>query len=400
MKNKFTKDFFTSNRKRLCESLPNHLLVLTAHSLVQLSADRAFPFQQERNFWYLTGINEPDLVLMIDTVSAEATLVLPTKNDYQNLWDGEFDQAIFKEISGIQKCIFKEEFESFIRKNINSKKIGILGPAPDRIEPYGYYANPARKNLKNLLIESGFSEDKLIDIRLDIARLRQIKQPVEVEYIQKAIDITKTSLDDIKYRLNSFKNEKELERELTIGFLQYGATTHAFDPIVASGKNATTIHYEKNNSNIKKSDLVLLDVGAQFGMYGADISRTWQIDKISDRQKQVYDSVKAIHLKVIEHVAPGVRIKELQELANSELKKQCRILGISNRELPHGISHYLGLDIHDAGDYLLPLEAGTVLTVEPGLYMPEENIGVRIEDDILVTERGSSILSENISLDL
>ena len=187
------------------ESLPDHLIVIPAHCLLQMSADQNYPFKQDNNFWYLTGINEPDLVVCIDTESEITTLFLPERTEFHTEWDGAYDLAEIRAISGIEEVEQMAELDEYITEAHRKKKqIGYLEPMSTRVEPYGFYSNPARSNLAEI-IRKIVPEPK--DIRIDLARLRQVKQPEELEAIRAAIDITGKALqeaqDYIKYKKGS-----------------------------------------------------------------------------------------------------------------------------------------------------------------------------------------------------
>jgi Xaa-Pro aminopeptidase len=398
--NSINKEFFAHNRKRLSEALPNTLIVIPAHHTMQYSADQAYPFRQDSSFWYFTGINEHDLIFVLDTTKNEATIILSEISDYQKSWDGDLDFDEIKQSSGINK------FES--RKNLNkiviqakkqNKLIGYLKPLDEIVQPYGFYSNPARRKLELYLKKVSID---LVDCRLAIAKLRQIKQPVEVDMIKCAIEITGESLSLVKSEIANLGSETEVQRRLTTEFYAKGAEGHGYEPIVASSGNAAIIHYNKNNKPIQNNSLLLLDVGARYAGYSADISRTWAVGKPSERQNDIYTAVLELQDRAISMLKPGVLLKEYQLEMEKLIKVQMRRLNCSNAEekYPHGISHFLGLDVHDAGDYDHPLQTGAVLTVEPGIYLTDEGIGVRIEDNIVITESGNDVLSRSISRDL
>jgi Xaa-Pro aminopeptidase len=387
-------NFFINNRSRLCDLLPDTLVIIPANKLLQYSMDTSFDFRQESNFLYLTGINEPDLSLMIDTNNSEATIFYMQKNEYQREWDGDFDHKKYQNISGINHFIEENEMNSIVDKAIKKgMKIGILQPYPEKIDPYGFYSNPARKLLYDNLKKY---KDSFKDIRKNIATLRQIKTNEEIDFIKKAINITGDSLRYIKNNINNYRFEYEIERDLTINFLKNGGEKHGFEPIVASGENASIIHYKNNEDKINSDSLILLDVGAQVGYYSADISRTYKIGTPKKRQLEIYSGLFDVHKKIVSMVKPGITIKYLQEQTDIELSKLYKKLKIENRKLPHGVSHHLGIDVHDAADYQAELQENMIITIEPGIYLKEESIGVRIEDDILLTKKGNVNLSEFI----
>lgn len=398
--NTFSQDFFINNRIKLINEIPDCLIILSANSMLQYSADEPYPFRQDSSFWYFSGIEEPDAILVIDTSENESKLLLPTLNDYQNLWDGSYDKSEITKISGIKSVSSVDELSKIVKKAKNRKqKIGCLNPFEVIVEPYGFYSNPSRRSLESKIREFGAEP---IDIRLEIARIRQQKQPIEIEAIQETINITQKSLENVKKQLSEYNTEQEIYRKLTIEFLKNGGDEHGFAPIIASGANAAIIHYKKNSATVKKNEMLLLDVGVKKQKYASDISRTWSIGKPTKRQKDIHKAVVDIQDYALSLLKPGVYLKDYQKDVEQMINQKMKKLDISNADekFPHGISHFLGLDIHDSGDYNSPITEGSVLTVEPGIYVPDEGIGVRIEDNVLVTKNGIEILSKNIPREL
>jgi Xaa-Pro aminopeptidase len=233
-----------------------------------------------------------------------------------------------------------------------------------------------------------------------------IKQPIELEAIQAAIDIT---LDTLKYclkstRLRKYGYENELEADISSGFRKHGADGHAFDPIVASGPRACTMHYFANNHAVAADELMLLDVGAQVEHYASDIARTVAIGPPSRRQQTVYEAVLEAEEYAFSLLRPGASLTEYEHQVEMFIGEKLRELNLLKtidskgvrQYFPHRTSHYLGLTAHDAGDYERPLEPGVVLAVETGIYIPEEGIGVRIEDNVVITENGYQNLSQKL----
>jgi len=393
--NQFYAGFYAGNRERLMSSLPDSLIVIAGHVSLQMSADTAFPFRQDSNFWYLTGINEPGLVLVIDAKKGKSTLLMPQQNDYQKEWDGENQIVEFKTISGVEEICERTDLSHILKE---AKKRGLqicyCAPSLKIVEPFGFYSNPGRQLLENEIKQV---EPEPIDARIGIARLRQIKQAVEIEALQRAIDITGETLADVKQKLGQFKTEKELERALSSGFFARGGDGHGYEPIVASGKNACVLHYNKNTDELHNNELILLDVGALSDCYSADISRVWSLGKPTDKQITVYEAVRELQDKAFSILGPGVKIREYQKEMEAHAFTSMKKLGLKIDVYPHGFSHFLGLDVHDAGDYDSPLSPGSVITVEPGIYLAQDGVGVRIEDDVLITENGIKNLSIGIS---
>ncbi len=402
----FTADFFISNRRKLQESIDSELIVLSANGLLQRSADTTFPFRQDSNFWYLTGVDEPDFVLVINR--EETFLIAPKRGEHRDQWDGAIDKKAILEASGIDEILEHHagwtKLDLMIKKY---KKIHTIYPAEAYLDHFGFYANPARGALLSSLKKHRKLE--ITDIRKPLARLRQIKQPPEIKAIQKAIDITSKSLIAVKKKINSYNYEYQVEADVTREFLRRSASGHAYQPIIAAGRNAATIHYMKNNQPINEGALLLMDVGAEVCNYSADITRTFAITKPTTRQLAVYEAVKNMREYALSLLRPGLDMKKFEQSVDREMAKELLKLKLINdvddkRKLkkyyPHLVSHFLGLDTHDAADYTQPLADGMVLTVEPGIYIPDEDIGIRIEDNILVTETGIEILSIDLPIDL
>jgi Xaa-Pro aminopeptidase len=257
-------------------------------------------------------------------------------------------------------------------------------------------------------IKSYNSQIKFLDLNQHLSRLRMIKQLPEIEAITRAINITSSAIKEVTRpsKLSKYNYEYEIEADLTRGMRRRGADQHAFEPIIAGGRRACTLHNVSNNARLNSSDLILIDTGAEFEHYAADITRTYSLSgKATKRQQSVYNAALEVHDYAISLLKPGVLIKDYEQKVENFMGEKLRELGlikIIDKEnvrqyYPHATGHFLGLNVHDTGDYNLPLEPGVVLTVEPGIYIPEENIGVRIEDDILITTTNNKVLSGNLS---
>ncbi|MDB5163800.1 MAG: hypothetical protein JWS12_418 [Candidatus Saccharibacteria bacterium] len=401
MKSVFPPEFFKGNRERLQQAAKADVLVLAGHGQLQRNGDGTFPFRQNSNFWYLTGIDEPDAVLVM--TKQESFVMLPGRTDVKNLWDGQVD---FKELavrSGVDKILNIEIGWRRLEKQLKSaKKIGRIELPSPYIDRLGFYTNPAPHAFARRLTEAAPNTAKYLNIAPMLAAQRMVKQPLELMVIQHAVDITVETLREVLAR--PFNHEYELEAAITEGFRRRGASGHAYDPIVASGPNTCTIHAMHNNDPIDKHSLILVDVGAEVNNYAADISRTVSPVIASQRQQAVYDAVFEVQEWAKQQLKPGVLIKEYEEAVAAYMGKQLKKLKLITTQdkasirkyYPHATGHSLGLDVHDAADYDRPLEPGMVLTVEPGIYIPEEKIGVRLEDDVLITKTGIKVLSDDL----
>jgi Xaa-Pro aminopeptidase len=229
------------------------------------------------------------------------------------------------------------------------------------------------------------------------------KDEYEIEEIKRAISYSKIGIEAVLKTAKSGMNERALLAHYEFALKNAGSEGNSFNPIVASGANATTLHYEENDKFVDDGSLVLLDLGALAGPYASDISRTFPVNgRFTNRQKQIYELVLNVNKACINFVKPGIMMAELYQYAKDLLAEGEKALGLIQTQdeivkyYYHNVSHFLGLDVHDVGDYLIPLKAGIILTIEPGFYIAEEGIGIRIEDNVLVTSSGSENLSKSI----
>lgn len=403
MSSNFSSEFFAANRKRLRDFLPSSTpIVITANGLLQRNADTSMLFRQDSNFWYLTGCNVPDLVLVMD--NQKDYLIVPPINSTREVFDGSINVDLLSARSGIPTVM--DEYEGWKNLSallIKSQQVATLMAPPSYIVQYGFYTNPARSKLVKRVKQCN-PQIEITDLRENFAKMRMIKHPSEMLAIQQAIDITAEAFDNILNCLSDFSHEYEVEAALSNHFRKNGASGHAYQPIVASGANACTLHYIDNNHTLINQNLLLIDAGAELEMYAADITRTIALTKPNGRTKAVYEAVNQAQKHAFNLLKPGVKLanyeKAMQKYLGSKLKDLGLIKKISKdsvrKYVPHSMSHFLGLDVHDAADYNMPLKEGMVLTVEPGIYIPEESIGIRLEDDVLITKNGVKVLSNRL----
>lgn len=407
MSSNFTAEFFAGNRRRLRELCGSELVVLTANGLLQRGGDSAFPFRQDANFWYLTGLNESDLVLVMD--EADEFLIVPARDGVRVAFEGEVNMEALTKRSGIEQVMGERIGWKRLRERLKrTQQIGALAAPPAYVKAIGLYTNPARARLLEQLKEANH-QLKFQDISQYLVQMRVLKQPEELAAIRQAIDITigtlKETMSSKTYTYDGYRYEYELEAEITRGFRRRGASGHAFDPIVAGGKNACVLHYASNNDELASDRLTVLDAGAEVEHYAADITRTVAFQKPGRRQTDIHAAVLAVQEYAFTLLKPGVLLGGYEKQVEHFMGEKLRELGLIKaattknirRYYPHVTSHFLGLNAHDVGDRHRPLEAGMVLTVEPGIYIAEESLGVRIEDDILVTKTGVEVLSRQLA---
>lgn len=393
--------FFAGNRRRLRELISGAgPIVIAANGVVQRSGDTTFPFRQDSNFYYLAGINEPGLLLVID--GSSEYLIVPRRVASKEKFDGALDFDGLSGQSGIKDILDEKTGWRKLKAGLaRDKRMATLLPSPSYIGGhYGFYTNPARAKLIKK-IKRMASELEIIDARKTLAGMRVVKQPAEISAIERAIDITNNGIKNVTRNLAGFRYEYEIEASLSASFRASGASGHAFSPIVAAGASACTIHHVENNSPITSSDLVMLDIGAEVNNYAADISRTIIPVRPSERQLVVVNAVQQAQDYIINLIRPGVFMRDLQAESDKFVGQKLIELGLIKRVddasvrqyYNHAIGHFLGLDTHDVGDYSQPLTENMIVTCEPGIYIADEGIGVRIEDDILLTHDGNRILS-------
>ena len=388
---------FKKRRNALLNNIENGAIVLFSGFEMQRSADEAYPFSVNRNFYYLTGINQKETYCVL-TKNRENLYIL---NNDEKLarWIGYnlfVNEA--KDISSFDNVSTYDNMEDILKAVALENEVIYLDLEKS---PYLGAVNQGER-LKSLLLSFN---DKLIikDIYQEIINLRAVKDQDEIDALKHSIHITNLALNDVMKNLTSMNNEKECESLFNQSISNYAHASTSFETIAASGKNATVLHYSNNNQKLNSSDMILLDLGARVNFYNADISRTYPISgTYSELQKQIYEIVLSCNKQIIEMIKPGLSINDLQNATKEILSSELIKIGlISQKEeleryYYHNVSHHLGLDTHDPMSRNNPLVPGNVITVEPGLYIKEYGIGVRIEDDVLVTAEGHLNLSEEI----
>lgn len=401
--NFFQPAFFARNRKKLLAALPEGAVVILAgNSSMQRSRDTTYPFRQESNFWYLTGINEPECVLVLS--AKDTFIIVPQRSSTYETFDGAASAEDLQSTSGIKNIYPSKEGWQRLRA-LCQQASGVYArlPAKQYHQPAGLQLNGSTYRLVSRLKRTK-EVPALQDASLFLQQLRLMKQPEELDALRRAIAITTEAFKQVgsTTELQSCSNEREIAAHLTY-FYQKNAMTHGYEPIIASGKNACTLHYIKNNQLIMQNQFLLIDSGAEFFGYSADITRTFAVGKPSNLHMAVHREVAQLQKQAFTLFRPGVSLRAIESTFVEYMAEALRRLSLIatsdhsdvRRYYPHALSHFLGLDVHDVGDYDTPLEPGMVLTVEPGIYIPEEGIGVRIEDNILITEDGYENLTKD-----
>ena len=414
------KSFFVKNRKKFLAKMSKRgLAFFNSNDNYPVSADTTLPFEQHRDIFYLTGINQNETILALyngDTEGEILEMLFVTKpNKILTHWEGErLDETTAFKISGIEKVYWIDDLE---------KKIDDLMVKTDFLyinnnEHYrAKVETETREERFNKWIQKKFPKKSIKKSNPILQILRSVKEKLELNLIKKACQITELGFRRVLKFIRPGVWEYEIEAEFAHEFIKNKSKKFAYCPIIASGENSNILHYIENNSRCKNGDLVLLDVGAEYANYSSDMTRTVPVNgKFNNRQKKVYNSVLYVKNQATKLLKPGIlwaeHHKEVGKIMTSELLK----LGLLDKAdiqsqteknpafkkyFTHGTSHHLGLDTHDYGDINLPVEENNVFTVEPGIYIPKEGFGIRLEDDVVVQKEGDPInLMKNIPIEI
>ncbi|MBN2797193.1 MAG: aminopeptidase P family protein [Clostridia bacterium] len=398
------KTFFTTNRKNLFDKMNNgDVAVFFAGKAPQSTADSHYVFRADKNFYYLTGTTREAFILVMTKYEGKEEAVLfIEKPDYDiEKWVGrKLKKEDAQEVSGIENIQYLSGFEAYFNRLIYSTKFDAIYFDLARMQFDGEttaamaFAKKVQDNYPGLQIKN---------IHKQMCELRMIKSDFEIDEIKKAIELTKNGLEAIMKNLKPGDREYAAQAEFNYSIMKNGADGNAFDTIAASGENAVILHYVENNNVMNDGDLILMDLGAQKNQYASDITRTYPINgKFTDRQRTLYNIVLKAHDEVIKIMKPGIPFSDLNKKCSEVLAEELIKIGLIEdaaglgKYYYHGVSHFMGLDVHDIGFREVNLEPGMIFTVEPGLYIAEEKIGIRLENDVLITKEGSEVLSKEI----
>ena len=398
---------FIKNRKKLYKLLKgNSIAIINSADEMPRNGDQTFPYRQNSDFFYLTGIEQEKSILLICTGCKnpdykEILFILKPEKTLE-IWEGhKLNKEEAKTISGIDNIQYIGSFNDILREIIlSSENIYLNRNENPKFEtPVPYKDVRFAKEIKE---KYPFHNYKRLAPLL--TELRLVKEPEEIELIKKACEITTSAFHKVLKFIHSGVKEYEIESEISAEFIRNGAGGHAYQPIVASGKDNCVLHYVSNDKVCKDGDLVLMDFGAEYANYAADTTRTIPVNgKFTLRQKEVYNAVLRVMKKATELIKPGNTINKVNEEVNRLIEQELIILGlaqksdIENKEkrdtvrmkyFMHGNSHFMGLDVHDVGTKDTVFKPGMVMSCEPGIYIEEEGFGIRLENDILVTEDG------------
>ena len=411
--------FFVENRKKLVNELnPDSVAIVNSNDQFPKSGGQNFHFKQNADLFYLTGLEQEKTILLLFPDSKierykEIVFILES-NESLEVWEGhKYTKEEVTAISGVKNVMFISQFETVIQEIMASVKNVYLNANEN---PRYITEVPYRDKRFSEWMHKQYPNHEYQRLAPILTSLRLIKSETEIDLIKKAIEITEKAFLRVMKTVRPGMKEYELQAEIDHEFTINRADGHAYNPIVASGKNAMCLHYDTNSDEMKEGDLLLLDFGAEYANYASDLSRTIPVNgKFTARQKEVYQAVLDTFYEARNLLRPGTTIDEINTKVNKIIEKQCIKLGLftdedvknQNPDKPlyfkyfmHGNSHFMGLDVHDSGTKQTILKPGMVLTCEPGIYIAEENIGVRIENDILITDGESVDLMESIPVKL
>ncbi len=409
---------YIDNRSRFAKKLkPGSIAVFNSNDIMPTGADGSMMFIQNTDIFYLCGIDQEESILVVFPDAKEEAnrevLFLKETNEHIAVWEGhKYTKEEAMAASGIRKIYWMKDFSSVFNALMCEAENVYLNTNEHLRAVVEVQTRDARfvKFCKERYPLHSYKRSAPI-----MHELRAIKSKYEVEVMQKACDITEKGFRRLLGFVKPGIMEYEIEAELVHEFVRNRSRGFAYGPIVASGASACVLHYTDNNKECKAGDVILLDVAAEYANYASDLSRSLPVNgKFTVRQKAVYNAVLRVMRAAIKMLVPGNNIIDYHKVVGKIMEAELIELGLLNKndvakqnpDAPlykkyymHGTSHFLGLDVHDVGSRYRPFEAGMVFTCEPGIYIPEENLGIRLEDDILITENGPVNLMANIPIE-
>lgn len=416
--NAIEKALFIENRNKFKNALkPNSLAVFVSNDIMPTNADGSMGFKQNSDLFYLCGVDQEETILVIfpdvkDGRHKEILFVRET-SELIAIWEGaKLTKQQASAVSGIEHIYWFHEFEKvmkafffqaehiYLNSNEHTRRYIDVETSQDRFNKSLMAKYPLHKFERSAPI---------------MQKIRAIKSTYEIDLIQQACDITEKGFRRLLHFIKPGVWEYEIEAELIHEFVRNRSQGWAYSPIIASGANACVLHYVENNKRCKDGDVILLDVAAEYANYASDLTRAIPVNgKYTNRQKEVYNAVLRVHKAAVKWLMPGQTFDKYNKLVGDMMTEELLQLGLLKTEdvkkqnpswpafkkyFMHGTSHFLGLDVHDVGFFHEPMQAGMVFTVEPGIYIAEEGLGIRIENNILITTNGQMDLMKNIPIE-
>ena len=405
---------FINNRVEFSKKLKeNTLAIFNSNDIMPTNADGTIPFRQNNDLFWLSGVDQEESVLVVFPNNKEKEILfLKETSELIAIWEGaKLTKEEALKTSVISTVYWLSEMEEkledliskcdgiYLNKNIHSRAASKVQTRDDRF--------------RNMISEKYNKE--ILEVAPIMHELRSIKSDTEISLLQNACNITEKGLRRILPFINPGVMEYEIEAELMHEFLRNRSTGFAYQPIIGSGRDSCVLHYIENNKQCKDGDILLMDFGAEYANYASDLTRTVPVNgRFTKRQKAVYNSVLHVMKEATKMLVPGTIFKEYNKGVGEIMESELIKLGLLDKHdvlkqdpknplfkkyFMHGTSHYLGLDVHDVGNFDWPMKEGMVFTCEPGIYILEEELGIRLENDILVTANGPDDLMKNIPIE-
>jgi Xaa-Pro aminopeptidase len=409
---------FIQNRQNLAKALkPNSIAIFNSNDIMPTSADGTMPFKQQSDIFYLSGIDQEESILVVCPDAKEEKhkeiLFLRETSEHIAIWEGhKYTKEEARQTSGVQTIYWTSQFKSiFYQLTCDADNIYL-----NHNEHLRATIEVETRDMRFIkYIKETYPLHQLQRLQPIMHYLRAIKSEIEILLIKKACEITEKGFRRLLAFVKPNVMEYEIEAELIHEFIRNGSKGFAYTPIIASGKNSCVLHYIENTKPCKAGDLLLLDVAAEYANYASDLTRTIPVSgRFTARQKQVYNAVLRVQREATKMLVVGNNWidyhKEVGKVMENELvglgllkkhevEKQDPELPLYKKYFMHGTSHHLGLDVHDYGNKYRTFEAGMVFTCEPGIYIPDENFGIRLENDIVITPKGNIDLMESIPIE-
>ncbi|HTE34335.1 MAG TPA: Xaa-Pro aminopeptidase [Chryseolinea sp.] len=415
-----SKDLFVANRKRLVEGLkPSSLVVVNANDIMPTNADGSMRFRQNSDLFYLTGVDQEETIFLLcpgfPDKKYREVLFLRETNDRIETWEGhKLTKEEARASTGIETIMWTSEFPGLF------KTMMVMGDVNHvYLNTNDHYRADVGVETREMRFVrtclEKFPLHKYERLAPILHKLRSVKSKIEIDLIQKACDITRTGFKRLLKFVKPGVKEYEIEAELAHEFLRNRSRGFAYEPIIASGQDSCVLHYIENSKTCEAGDVLLLDIGAEYANYNADLTRTIPVNgKYSKRQKDVYNAVLRVQQEAMKMLKPGEKYydyhREVQKIMESELiglklldkkdiKNQHKDRPRLQQYFMHGTGHQLGLDVHDVGNMYHKMQVGQVWTVEPGIYIREEGLGVRIENNVVILKNGVFDLMKDIPVE-
>ncbi|QTY25920.1 aminopeptidase P family protein [Flavobacterium sp. CS20] len=414
------KSLFVENRKNFTAKMkPNALAVFNSNDIYPIGADSTIPFQQDRNIYYLSGVDQEESILVLFPDAPKnkhkEILFLKETNPHIAVWEGEKldkDQAF--ETSGVKTVYWLKDFHKVFHELMSQAHTVYINTNEH------YRANPdtqTREDRFNIWLKENYPAHQVAKSNPILQRLRSVKHQLELDTMQQACNITEKAFRRVLKYTKPGVWEFELEAEIMHEFLSNRSKGFAYTPIIASGKNATVLHYIENKAQCQDGQAILLDVGAEYANYCSDMTRVIPVSgRFTNRQKQIYNAVNKVKKEATKLLVPGTlweeyhvevgkmitsELLDLKLLDKADVQNEDPDWPAYKKYFMHGTSHHIGLDTHGYGLLHEPMKANQVFTVEPGIYLPDEGIGVRLEDDVVIQEQGEPFnLMRNIPIEI